>query len=146
MLAAVAYAGWDYHRISQIYLPAEQRSAWYRDDAMGNAQKSWLFADSVRFAEVTTRPVTRDNAPWMLLESLKALHFSPEPRVITKVIESATVLGREDLAIAHLARFKAAFPDKYQQWSDDNRRMAERVTEFLQGGASGASAASAASP
>ena len=146
MLAAVAYAGWDYHRISQIYLPAEQRSAWYRDDAMGNAKKSWLFADSVRFAEVTTRPVTRENAPWMLLESLKALHFSPEPRVITKVIESATVLGREDLAIAHLARFKAAFPDKYQQWSDDNRRMAERVTEFLQGGASGASAASAASP
>ena len=146
MLAAVAYAGWDYHRISQIYLPAEQRSAWYRDDAMGNAQKSWLFADSVRFAEVTTRPVTRENAPWMLLESLKALHFSPEPRVITKVIESATVLGRDDLAIAHLARFKAAFPDKYQQWSDDNRRMAERVTEFLQGGASGASAASAASP
>ena len=145
MLAAVAYAGWDYHRISQIYLPAEQRSAWYRDDAMGNAKKSWLFADSVRFAEVTTRPVTRDNAPWMLLESLKALHFSPEPRVITKVIESATVLGREDLAIAHLARFKAAFPDKYQQWSDDNRRMAERVTEFLQGGASGASADSAAS-
>ena len=145
MLAAVAYAGWDYHRISQIYLPAEQRSAWYRDDAMGNAQKSWLFADSVRFAEVTTRPVTRDNAPWMLLESLKALHFSPEPRVITKVIESATVLGREDLAIAHLARFKAAFPDKYRQWSDDNRRMAERVTEFLQGGASGASADSAAS-
>ena len=146
MLAAVAYAGWDYHRISQIYLPAEQRSAWYRDDAMGNAKKSWLFADSVRFAEVTTRPVTRDNAPWMLLESLKALHFSPEPRVITKVIESATVLGREDLAIAHLARFKAAFPDKYRQWSDDNRRMAERVTEFLQGGASGASAASTASP
>ena len=145
MLAAVAYAGWDYHRISQIYLPAEQRSAWYRDDAMGNAKKSWLFADSVRFAEVTTRPVTRDNAPWMLLESLKALHFSPEPRVITKVIESATVLGREDLAIAHLARFKAAFPDKYRQWSDDNRRMAERVTEFLQGGASAASADSAAS-
>lgn len=145
MLAAVAYAGWDYHRIGQIYLPAEQRSAWYRDDAMGNAKKSWLFADSVRFAEVTTRPVTRENAPWMLLESLKALHFSPEPRVITKVIESATVLGREDLAIAHLARFKAAFPDKYRQWSDDNRRMAERVTEFLQGGASAASADSAAS-
>ena len=145
MLAAVAYAGWDYHRIGQIYLPAEQRSAWYRDDAMGNAQKSWLFADSVRFAEVTTRPVTRENAPWMLLESLKALHFSPEPRVITKVIESATVLGREDLAIAHLARFTAAFPDRYQQWSDDNRRMAERVTEFLQGGASVASADSAAS-
>ena len=40
----------------------------------------------------------------MLPEALKALHFSPETRVITKVIESATLLGRDDLAVAHLAR------------------------------------------
>ena len=142
MLAAVAYAGWDYHRISQIYLPYEERSAWYRDDAMGHAKKSWLFAGAVRFAEVTTRPATRENAPWMLLESLKALHFSPEPRVITKVVESATLLGKDDLAVAHLARFKAAFPDKYREWSDDNRRVVEGASELLRGGVRAASAAS----
>ena len=133
MLAAVAYAGWDYHRISQIYLPAEQRSAWYRDDAMGNAQKSWLFADSVRFAEVTTRPVTRENAPWMLLESLKALHFSPEPRVAIKVIESATLLGRDDIALAHLARFRAAFPKEHAQWVQDNAKVLQGAREQVQG-------------
>ena len=125
MLAAVAYAGWDYHRISQIYLPVEQRAAIYRDDAMGHARKSWLYADVVRFAEVTTRPAVRENAQWMLPAALKTLHFSPEPRVIQKVIESATLLGRDDVALAHLARFRAAFPREQAQWAEDNRRVLE---------------------
>lgn len=125
MLAAVAYAGWDYHRISQIYLPVEQRAAMYRDDAMGHARKSWLYADVVRFAEVTTRPAVRENAQWMLPAALKTLHFSPEPRVIQKVIESATLLGRDDVALAHLARFRAEFPREQKQWAEDNRRVLE---------------------
>lgn len=125
MLAAVAYAGWDYHRISQIYLPVEQRAAMYRDDAMGHARKSWLYADVVRFAEVTTRPAVRDNAAWMLPAALQTLHFSPEPRVIQKVIESATLLGRDDVALRHLARFRAAFPREQAQWAEDNRRVLE---------------------
>ena len=142
MLAAVAYVGWDYHRISQIYLPYEQRSAWYQGDAMGHAKRSWLFAGAVRFAEVTTRPATRDNAEWMLPEALKALHFSPETRVITKVIESATLLGQDRLALAHLARFKAAFPTEYQRWVEDNRRMLDGAREAAGQAASPASAAS----
>lgn len=142
MLAAVAYVGWDYHRISQVYVPYDQRSAWYKDDAMGHAKRSWLFADAVRFAEVTTRPATRDNAEWMLPEALKALHFSPETRVITKVIESATLLGQDRLALAHLARFKAAFPAEYQRWVDDNRRMLDGAREAAGQAASSASAAS----
>ena len=145
MLAAVAYAGWDYHRISQIYLPYEQRSAWYQGDAMGHAKRSWLFAGAVRFAEVTTRPATRDNAAWMLPEALQALHFSPETRVITKVIESATLLGQDDLAVRHLARFKAAFPAEYRKWVDDNRRMLEGAQEQARDAAASASAASAVS-
>ena len=125
MLTMAAYAGWDYHRISQIYLPVEQRAAAYRDDAMGHARKSWLYADVVRFAEVTTRPAVRENAQWMLPAALKTLHFSPEPRVIQKVIESATLLGRDDVALAHLARFRAAFPREQKQWAEDNRRVLE---------------------
>ena len=125
MLAAVAYAGWDYHRISQIYLPVEQRAAMYREDAMGHARKSWLYADVVRFAEVTTRPAVRENAAWMLPAALQTLHFSPEPRVIQKVIESATLLGRDDVALGHLARFRAAFPREQAQWAEDNRRVLE---------------------
>lgn len=123
LLAGVGCAGWDYHRISQIYLPREQRAAAYRDDAMAHARRSWLFADAVRFAEVTTRPPTRDNAAWLLPAALQTLHYSPEPRVITQVIESASLLGRDELALTHLARFRAAFPREYRQWSADNRQL-----------------------
>lgn len=136
LLCVLAYVGWDYHRISQIYLPAEQRSAAYRDDPMGQAKKSWLYADVVRFAEVTSHPATRDNAAWMLPMALQTLHFSPEPRVIIKVIESASYLGRDDLAMAHLARFHAAFPREHRAWMDDNERMLQNAQALL-----GASAA-----
>ena len=133
MLAAVAYAGWDYHRISQIYLPLEQRAAMYRDDAMAHARRSWLYAEVVRFAEVTTRPAVRDNADWMLPTALRALHFSPEPRVAIKVIESATLLGQDALALAHLARFRAAFPKEHAKWVEDNAKVLEGAREQLQG-------------
>jgi len=132
MLCAVAYAGWDYDRVSQLYLPAEQRSPMWRDDPMGNAKKSWLYAGVVRFAEVTSRPATRANADWMLPAALQTLHFSPEPRVITKVIESASFLGRDDLALAHLARFRAAFPAEHRAWMENNQRMLKDVQELLQ--------------
>ena len=118
LLAAVAYAGWDYHRVSQIYLPPGERAAAYAGDAMAQARRSWLFAGVVRFAEVTMTDATRDSAAWLLPLALRSLHFSPEPRVITKVIESATLLGQEQLALAHLARFKAAFADAHQRWAD----------------------------
>ena len=91
----------------------------------------------MRFAEVTTRPATRENAAWMLEAASRLLHYSPEPRVIERVIESATLLGREDLALAHLARFKAAFPVEERQWAEDNRRMLEGA-RALQGAASAA--------
>ncbi|WP_243457544.1 PglL family O-oligosaccharyltransferase [Ottowia testudinis] len=141
ILAATAYAGWDYHRISQIYLPVEERAAVYRDDAMGHARRSWLYADVVRFADVTTRPAVRENAAWMLPAALQALHFSPEPRVAINVIESATLLGRDDLALAHLARFRAAFPKEHARWVQGNARRLQAVGDQLKAAGEGASAA-----
>ena len=134
MLAWAAYAGWDYHRISQLYLPIDERAARYRVDTMGQAQRSWLYADVVRFAEVTSRPATRDNAAWMLTAALRSLHFSPEPRVVIKVIESATLQGRDDIALAHLARFRAAFSAEHRQWVEDNARTLEGARRQLDGG------------
>ena len=125
LMGATAYAAWDYHRVSQIYLPTEERAAAYRDDPMAHAQRSWLYADAVRFAQVTTRPAIRDNAAWMLPAALQTLHFSPEPRVAIKLIESAVLQGRDDLALVHLARLRAAFPAAHRQWVSDNARMLE---------------------
>ncbi len=127
LLAAVSYAAWDYRRVSQLYLPAAARAASHRGDAMAQARRSWLYANVVRFAEVTSQSVTSDNAAWMLPVALQTLHFSPEARVATRVIESAALLGHDDIARAHLARLKAAFPQAYEQWSASHARLLEAL-------------------
>jgi O-antigen ligase len=116
LLLAVGYAGWDYVRVRQIYLPPEERRAAWRDDTVQKVRSSWLFAGQARFADVTLATVSRDNAAWMYDSAQRMLHYSPEPRVIERVIESATMLGREDEAVLHLARYRAAFPRDHAQW------------------------------
>lgn len=120
LLVAVAYAAWDYHRISQIYLSPQARDAAYREDTMSKIRGSWLFRNQVRFAELTTTPLARENAQWTHDTALALLHYSPEPRVIEKVIESAVMLGRDDQALLHLARYRAAFPQDHAKWRDAN--------------------------
>ena len=109
-LAGLAYAAWDYHRISQIYLPPASRAAAYRDDTLVKIQGSWLFKNQVRFAELTTTPLSQDNALHTFEVAKDLLHFSPEARVVDKLIESAALLGRDDEAQFYQARFNAAFP------------------------------------
>ncbi|MEO8020988.1 Wzy polymerase domain-containing protein [Polaromonas sp.] len=121
LLAAIAYAVWDYHRISQIYRSPEVRDRAYRGDTMQKIRGSWLFRNQVRFAELTTTPLKRDNARWTFDTATGLLHFSPEPRVIEKVIESAVMLGRDDEALLHLVRYRAAFPEDYEKWRHANR-------------------------
>jgi hypothetical protein len=116
-LVSCAYAAWDYHRVSQIYLAPEDRAADYRDDPLPGIRKSWLFRAQAAFAELTITPLTRANAQWTFDTAVALLHYSPEPRVIEKLIESAVLLGRDDEALLHLARFRAAFPDAHEKWS-----------------------------
>ncbi|MDF2462549.1 MAG: O-antigen polymerase [Ramlibacter sp.] len=115
--AACAYAAWDYRRVSQIYLPPEARSPAMRDDPLPEIRRSWLFRNQARFAELTITPLTQANAAWTFDSARALLHYSPEPRVIEKLIESATVLGREEEMLLDLARFRAAFPEAYAKWS-----------------------------
>jgi hypothetical protein len=68
----------------------------------------------------------------MLPAALLALHFSPEPRVIIKVIESATLLGQGELTLMHLTRFRAAFPREYGEWAGHDGDMSQSVRELLQ--------------
>ena len=115
-LALVALASWDYARVSQIYLPPERRLRWWGEDAMESAQRSWLFASQARFAAVTLAPLTRENAEWNYATALAMLHYSPEPRIIERVIEASTMLGRDDEPALYLARLRAAFPQDYEKW------------------------------
>jgi O-antigen ligase len=116
LLAAAAYAAWDYARVSQIYLAPEQRRAAWKDDTLEHVRRSWLFSGQALFANVTLAVPRRENADWMHAASRRVLHYSPEPRVIERAIESATYLGHGDEAVLLLARYRAAFPRDYEAW------------------------------
>ena len=116
LIVSCLYAAWDYHRISQVYLAPDKRDVAYRDDTLSKIQGSWLFRNQVLFAELSLTPLTPDNAQWTFDTASELLHFSPEPKVIEKVIESATMLGRDDVAIWQLARYRVAFPAEHANW------------------------------
>lgn len=120
LIATIACAAWDYHRISQIYLAPEARDEAYRNDTLGKIRGSPLFRNQVRFAELSLTPLSRDNAQWTFNTATALLHYSPEPRVIEKLIESAVMLGRDEEAMAHMARYRAAFPADYARWTQAN--------------------------
>nr|WP_315236263.1 Wzy polymerase domain-containing protein [uncultured Albidiferax sp.] len=120
LIAACAYTAWDYHRISQIYLAPEARDPAYQTDTLNKIRDTRLFQSQVRFAELSVTPLTAQNAAAQLRLALDLLHFSPEARVVERVIDSALLLGRDDIAAFHLARFKEAFPDAYADWMADH--------------------------
>ncbi|RYH71108.1 MAG: polymerase [Alcaligenaceae bacterium] len=116
LIAIVGYAGWDYTRVSQIYLARDARLPAWRDDTLAKIRPSWLFANQVRFAELALTPVTHANAEAVHALARRTLHFSPEPAVVIKLIESATLLGRQDEAFAQARRFQLAYPAEYARW------------------------------
>lgn len=118
-IAVIGYAAWDYTRVSQIYLPREARLPAYRDDTLAKLQGSWLFSRQVDFAELTLTAVTPANAAQMHALAARVVHFSPEPRVIVKLIESAELVGRDAEAHMWAQRFRAAFPIEFARWLED---------------------------
>jgi hypothetical protein len=102
--------------VSQIYLMPEERMAGYREDPLPRVRESWLFREYAVFADLTITPLSRANAQWQYATALRMLHYSPEPRIAEKIIESATLLGHNDVAAAELARFRAAFPKEHADW------------------------------
>jgi Virulence factor membrane-bound polymerase, C-terminal/O-Antigen ligase/Protein glycosylation ligase len=126
LIALGAYAAWDHWRVSQLYMPQAQRAAAYREDTLPKVQGSWLFRNQVAFAELTTTPLTRANAAHVHALALEVLHYSPEPRVIEPLIESATLLGQQQEAVYYLARYRAAFPAEHALWARGLRSTGER--------------------
>lgn len=116
LLCATAYAAWDYTRVTQIYVAPEQRLAPWAGDTLAAIRRSWLFSGQARFADLTLETPERSTAPRIYPLALDVLHYSPEPRVIERAIEAATLLGRDDEAVQLLARYRAAFPKDYEAW------------------------------
>jgi hypothetical protein len=117
LIVLAGYLAYDYHRVSQIYTTTEQRSPLYPGDALAHAQKSVLFQKQARFAELVTTPVTLQTAPRVLALATELVHYSPEPRVIEALIESAVMLHFDDFAMQHIALYKAMYPKDYMAWT-----------------------------
>ena len=120
LMAFCVYAIWDYHRISQIYRVPSERSAAYRYNTLEKIRGSWLFQNHVQFAELTTTVVSPENATYVHAQAQRLLHFSPEARVIEKLVDSALLLGLTDEAAFFKRRFQVAFPEAFAQWQARN--------------------------
>jgi O-antigen ligase len=110
VLVIVCMVGADYARARQIYMPAAQRWPVWREDPLDAARSSWFFQRSATFAELSLTHLTPQNAEWVLATSLDMLHYSPEPVVVRQLIQSAQMLGKQDLVDQHTAQCRAAFP------------------------------------
>ena len=100
------YAAWDFNRVGQIYRQAASRDAAYRDNPLHHAKQSWLFKNQADFAELTTQAVTADNAAEVYPHALRLMHYSPEARVVQRVIDSGKLLGHDAQAQALAARLE----------------------------------------
>ena len=126
-IAVVSYAGWDYRGVSQIYLDAAERDPAWREGTLSKVSGTWLFQNQYRFALLSLTPLTPANARWTYDTATALLHYAPEPRVVEKVIESATLLGLDEAAVLHLARFKAAFAADYARWVQANANAGKKA-------------------
>jgi len=116
LFIGVAYAAWDYNRISQIFLVPKDRMSAYRDNTLQKIKDSWLFQGQVEFATLASLELSPENAVQVNTLAKSLLHFSPEPRVVEALIESAELLGQADEATYFRTRYQAAFPDQYAKW------------------------------
>jgi len=94
------YAAWDFNRVGQIYRQAVSRDAAYRDNPLHHAKQSWLFKNQADFAELTTQNVTQDNAAELYSQAVRLMHYSPEARVVQRVIDGGKLLGHDAQAQA----------------------------------------------
>ncbi|NBW50265.1 MAG: polymerase [Betaproteobacteria bacterium] len=114
LIAVTAYTGWDYWRVSQLYMPPALRTDRWREDTLNKVRDSVIFRGEVQFAYVTTTPVTPETAEALYTASLQTLHFSPEPKVIAVLLESAALLGLESPLTEHIRRqWRAAYREGY---------------------------------
>ncbi len=94
------YAANDFRRVGQIYRPPELRDTAYRDNPLFYAKQTWLFRNQAEFAELTMQTVTADNAAEIYPQAQRLMHYSPEARVVKRLMESARVLGHQTQADA----------------------------------------------
>jgi hypothetical protein len=96
-IAMIAWAGFDYWRVSQLYLSASARSPAYPENTLDTSAGLTLFSNRWRLPNSQRLPSPRTMPRHCTACGIELLHFSPEPGG-EKVITSAEMLGLEDEA------------------------------------------------
>lgn len=104
-----------YARVSNLYGVAATRAGIF--DPFGELQEHdvFLFVDEVAFSRLAL-PLHRANAQEQYALAEDLLHYSPEPRVIERLLESAEFLGRSSAVAFYKARYAQAFPERFIEW------------------------------
>jgi hypothetical protein len=124
----LAYVGFDYARVTQLYLPGDKR--WPADvqARLGQVPESGMFEPQLDFASLLTTEVTPANASAMQTLALRVLHYSPEAKVLEKLIASALLAGHRADADFYLARFRWAYPRDCAVWLAANADLLAKPT------------------
>ena len=67
---------------------------------------------------LTLTRVTPENAAEINRSAHALLHFSPEARVVEKIIDSALLLGKRDEAVFFMRRMRITYPQDYAHWRE----------------------------
>ncbi len=116
MLAGVLYASFDFVRVTQLYTEPQDRVWPFKERTVEQAQRTLLYQNAVAFAGVTTIPLTPANAEQQLAQARALMTYSPEARVVQRIIESLRVLGRDAEADREEVHFQEVYPSEYQAW------------------------------
>ncbi|QNP47744.1 PglL family O-oligosaccharyltransferase [Diaphorobacter aerolatus] len=114
-LAGIHLVTSDFRRMAALYQSPPYRAAQWRELTPREvSENSDFFTDQAEFAWLTTTSLTPGNAAQMHAMARRMLHYSPEPRVITKLIESARILGVEVEVQEQMKLFQIAYPDAFK--------------------------------
>ena len=95
MLLGLFYASFDFVRVTQLYTAPEDRVWPFASNTVAQASRTPLYQNAVRFAGISTIPLTEQNAAEQLAQAQRLMHFSPEARVVERIIKALQLLGRE---------------------------------------------------
>ncbi|CAM4318422.1 hypothetical protein COAQ111491_16960 [Comamonas aquatilis] len=111
----------DYQRVTQVYLPPDLRVEELKTDSSLEksiiySSKTIFFSDQSNFATVIFINPDKNNSLIINKLANNLLHFSPEPRVIKRLLESALIIGDTDQYNLHKKRFEITYPKEYLKW------------------------------
>ena len=125
LLLGLAYASFDFVRVTQLYTVAQDRVWPFKQNTQEQAERSRLFQNAVLFAKLSTEPVTPQTAATQLAQAQKLMHYSPEQRVVKRIIECLHVLGQHDEAQAAQAHLDMVYPPDPNQQDDESENESE---------------------